>query len=113
MNGEHHHPTAGGNLFWPSFLFVLAFDVFLMVQIHSRWNILSNLMNQQKTIIQQAHDMQNQVAAARTMVMMAGGLAQDILQLSNTDSDVRRMVDKYKSMGITITPPTVGVSTNK
>ena len=112
-NNENGSPPARGNLLRSALFLVAAFDIFLIAQIHSRWNVLSALLGQQTTIIQQIQEAQKQITEARTTSMVAEGLAKDMLTLSSTDPDIQHLVDKYKSMGISIKQPVAGVSTNK
>ena len=93
MDGEENH---GSCCFWPALLLVLAFNLFLIVEVYSIGRVTGR-MNQQRDVVgKRIQQVESQMAAARTWQTMLEGMANDLLELSKTDSDVRKVVDKYQ-----------------
>lgn len=93
MNGEENH---GSCCFWPAFLLILAFNLFLCVEALSIVRVTGR-MDQQKAVVEKRiEQVESQMAAARTWQTMLEGIANDLLELSKTDAEVRKVVEKYQ-----------------
>jgi hypothetical protein len=87
---------SGHCCFWPVLLFILAFNCFLIAEVHFAWRALDRLQIQKKNAITRVEQSQAQVAAARTWMAILEGVCNDLLDLSKSDSEVRRVVEKYQ-----------------
>lgn len=96
MNTPHDPFAKPPCVFWPKFFLVQAFVIFLASQICLTWNGTSQLKAQEKAISQQLERSRNEIAQARNMQNLLEGMANDLLNLASTDSEVRKIVDKYQ-----------------
>ena len=93
MNGGD---TSSGFPFWPFLLLVLAFDLYLGVEVHMVLRGTSRIKQQQTIVSNKIEQVQSQMPAARTWLTMLEGIANDLLDLSKTDADIRKLVEKYQ-----------------
>ncbi len=91
-----YDPAPASPMFWPGLLMSLAFNLFLISQIHTIWNTSSDLNRQEKILLQQVEKLQNDVVPARNVQALLEGIANDLLVLAETDPDARRVVDKFQ-----------------
>ncbi len=96
MNAENPSSTETSQIFWPSFFLTLAFIFFLLFQLQSTWNATNRLHRQKKELVLQQEQALVKVARARTMQTLLHGLANDLLNLAKTDSEIGKIVDKYQ-----------------
>lgn len=82
--------------FWPLLLLVLAFNLFLCVEIHSVRRVTDRIEQQHAAVTKRSQLMESQMAASRTWQTMLEGMANDLLDLAKSDSEVRKLVDKYQ-----------------
>ena len=95
---------------------VSAFNLFLASQIHNTWRGTTRLKEQQEIFANRIRQAEGQLAAARTIMTTLEGLCNDLLDLSKTDSEIRRIVDKYeirKNQPARATNPPAEDSTSK
>ena len=98
--------TIGSFPFWPALLLVLAFDLFLCVEIHSIARVTSRIETNLAGITKRSQLMESQMSASKTWQTMLEGIANDLLDLAKTDSDIRKVVDKYQiRRNQPVTPP--------
>jgi hypothetical protein len=93
MNGEENH---GSCCFWPILLLVLAFNLFLCVEVHTITRVTGRMNQQREVVDNRIKQAESQMAAARTWQTMLEGIANDLLELSRTDGDIRKVVEKYQ-----------------
>lgn|SRR3989344_4796161 len=116
MNGSTPDPETQSFPFWPVLLVVLAFNLFLVSQIHTTWRGTTRIKEQREIFANRIRQAEGQLAAARTIMTTLQGLCNDLLDLSKTDSEIRRIVDKYeirKNQPATPTNPPAEDSTSK
>jgi len=89
-------PTPASSMFWPGLLMSLAFNLFLISQIHTIWNTSSDLNRQERILLQQLEKLRNDAVSARNVQALLEGVAGDLLVLAETDPDARRVVDKFQ-----------------
>jgi len=92
MNGD----ATNGFPFWPCLLVVLAFDFYLATEIHTVWRVTGRFQQQDAAVLKRVEQTQTQMAASRTWQTMLEGMANDLLDLSKTDAEIRKIVDKYQ-----------------
>lgn len=96
MNGSTPDPELPAFPFWPGLFVLLAFNLFLFSQIHNTWRGATRLQEQREIIAKRMTQAEGQLAAARTTMTTLQGLCTDLLELSKTDSDIRRITEKYE-----------------
>ena len=82
--------------FWPALFLLLAFDLLMASQIHDQWRISARLQQQNDVVAKRVQQAEIQMKGARTWQVILEGICKDMLEMSKTDSDVRRIVDKYQ-----------------
>jgi len=82
--------------FWPVLLLVLAFSLFLCVEIYSVLRVTDRIEQQHAAVTKRAQLMESQMAASKTWQTMLEGMANDLLDLGKSDSEVRKLVEKYQ-----------------
>lgn len=83
-------------LFPPIILVVLAFNLFLLSELHARWNDVSALRRASESLAERTERARADLPRSRTAQAALEGLANDLILLGNTDPDVRRIVDKHQ-----------------
>lgn len=77
-------------------LLAVAFNLFLLFNALLYWGGLKNQVRQNDALAAQIAQGKQQGANARVVQGMLEGLANDMLALSASDSDIRRIVEKYQ-----------------
>ncbi len=102
VHGGTHTSHEGRNLFAPVLLVALALGLFLVSQAVTEWGVVSNLQRQRTQLGQQIQQASQQVAPSRNLQAILQSFASDLLNLSASDAEVRRVAEKYQ---IRRTPP--------
>ena len=96
MNDQPANSESTGFPFWPGLLLILAFNLYLATEVHGLWRVKTRLSEQSEIVSKRIEQAQGQMAGARTWLTMLEGIANDLIELGKTDSDIRRIVDKYQ-----------------
>ncbi len=113
MNQDPSSQAGPASFFLPLLLLVTAFNLFLIFEVHAHWNNAAALKKAGQSLAQQASKAQSDVAQSRTVQTALEGLANDLIILSATDADARRIVDKYQIRRGTPPSGTTGKSGSK
>lgn len=96
MSDQASHSLFSTDYFPPFLMALLAFDLFLATQTYGLWHIKKTLQQQEIFMAQKLSTTQSELVPARTMQTMLEGIAGDLLILSNSDPDIRKIVDRFQ-----------------
>lgn len=82
--------------FWPILLLILAFDCYLATQLQLAWRGTDRLKQQNAALATRIEQAEGQMKGLRTWPTVLEGVAKDLLEMAKTDSEVRKIVDKYQ-----------------
>ncbi len=104
MNENETYEQGSDRSFGMAFvLLAVAFNLFLIFNALLYWGGLKNQVRQNDALAQQIVQGRQVAANARTVQGMLEGIANDLLSLSASESDARRIVEKYQIRRMT--PP--------
>jgi len=95
MNEENQN-TSSLPFFWPLLLSSLAFNFFLFFHLYTVTKETLRLRNEQTVLLQQVDTYQKNVVGARNIQAMLQALANDLLEIGTSDSEIRNITEKYQ-----------------
>lgn len=80
----------------PAILFVAAFNLLLLFELHAQWRQVSALRKASQTLTQQVDRARSDKELLRNTQAALSSLAGSLLTLANNDAEVRRIVEKHQ-----------------
>jgi hypothetical protein len=88
--------TPQTSFFWPLLLSSLAFNAFLFFHLYNISTDTWRLHQNNVSLTQQTDAYRKNIMAARNVQTLLQALANDLIDMSTTDPDIRKIIDKYQ-----------------